>query len=125
MTGLIMHLPPYGTLSKLPAGRAQRLPGGAGTLRVETGRLWLTRGADDEWIGAGASVRLDGGSQAVVESWDAGAAASFRWQAESRSATRVLRRGLAAGFGAAAAVFASMARRAASLARRAQAGVLV
>lgn len=116
-----MFTQPEPDLFVLASGTALRLPAGPGRLTVQTGRLWLTRGEQDELLAAGESVRVDGG--AVVESWDRGVIAALRWETApgpSQRLAAVARRGFARGFFAAAEGFAALARTAASMARRIQ-----
>lgn len=97
-------------LRMLPSGAAMSIDGRGGLLTVVAGRLWLTRGRGDEILGPGQFVRLSAG--AVVEPWDYGTSAAFRWHPApawpQRLAALVLR-GLAA-----------LARSAAAMASRAQ-----
>lgn len=66
----------------LPRGRAVTLAAGACVLRVESGRVWLTRSGDpdDHFIAAGESFAHDGNGQVVVEC-DSGAPARLRIRA--------------------------------------------
>jgi hypothetical protein len=105
----------------LPAEHTVRLPMVAGVLTVLAGEVWLTRGAEDEFVAAGQTLRLRAG--AVIEALPTGGSAVLRWQPQAAPAQRalawVLRR-FAAGFLRAAGGLGALARNAASMASRAQ-----
>ena len=66
----------------LATGQALHLGSLGGELTVLEGPVWLTRGGDlgDHRVEAGERLRLAAGENAVIEPWDAGHAASVRWE---------------------------------------------
>jgi len=106
----------------LAPGAARRFDA-AGELTVLAGRVWLTRGEGDELIGPGQTVRLAGGAAAVIEPWDFGSAATYRWRRAPGAARRLAGAVLGAvalALRGAAAGLAALARSAAAIACRAQ-----
>ncbi len=106
----------------LAPGQALHLGRLGGELTVLEGRVWLTRGGDlgDHRVEAGERLRLAVGENAVIEPWDAGRAASVRWEPRRQAFVGAVLaeplRALAWALGALAKGFNALAGRAASAA---------
>lgn len=99
----------------------------AGWLRVDVGRVWLTRRGDgaDHVLAGGEAIALGRGESLLVEPWRAGEAASLHWAAGADQPAGLRRlpaaaaparfgAGWAAGLAAAAALALARALRAAA-----------